>query len=199
MKNPKQVLTKVFSGTTWALFTMFVWELIEEGLESLIAYALSSAFAVFMAKVLSTLSIVTATQLVKVPIKRFLYPIIRNLIYKEGNDKMNLIKKYFTKVWGNKFTGLFSAVPFGLIAYYQPFIPVLTHCWWFALIVAVVFFNVAIFVGGETLQQIVERFAKNTDNKKLKAKLKEVEKAKEIVAKYEKAKETLANQPTEVK
>lgn len=88
----------------WAVFSMFVWELVEEGLESLIAYALSSAVAIFVTKALSTLAIITATQGVKVGIKRFLLPYFKQMIYKEGNDKVKKVKEFFSWLNANKCT-----------------------------------------------------------------------------------------------
>lgn len=98
------IFNKLFSGSGWALFTMFVWEMVEEALENLIAYALSSAVAVFVTKALSTLAIITATQGIKVSIKRFLIPFFREITYKEGHDKMSKVKKFFTWLWCNKKT-----------------------------------------------------------------------------------------------
>ena len=103
IKNKKFYKTIVNSGL-WTVFTLFVWELCEEGLENLLAYALSSAVALFITKALSTLAIITATQGIKVSIKRFLVPFIKTLTYKEGNDKMSKIKKFFTWIWCNKKT-----------------------------------------------------------------------------------------------
>lgn len=88
----------------WAVFSMFVWELVEEGLESLIAYALSSAVAIFVTKALSTLAIITATQGIKVGIKRFLLPYFKQMIYKEGNDKVKKVKEFFSWLNANKGT-----------------------------------------------------------------------------------------------
>lgn len=88
----------------WAVFSMFVWELVEEGLESLIAYALSSAVAIFVTKALSTLAIITATQGIKVGIKRFLLPYFKQMIYKEGNDKVKKVKEFFSWLNANKCT-----------------------------------------------------------------------------------------------
>lgn len=88
----------------WAVFSMFVWELVEEGLESLIAYALSSAVAIFVTKALSTLAIITATQGIKVGIKRFLMPYFKQMIYKEGNDKVKKVKEFFSWLNANKCT-----------------------------------------------------------------------------------------------
>lgn len=100
----KALCEKLFSGSGWALFTMFVWEMVEEALEGLIAYCLSSAVAIFVTKALSTLFIITATQGVKVSIKRFLIPFFKNLTYKEGHDKMSKVKSFFTWIWCNKKT-----------------------------------------------------------------------------------------------
>lgn len=110
MQKPKQhFLSKIFSGTYLALFTMFVWEMVEEALEGLIAYALSSMVAIFVTKVLSTFAIVSATQGIKVTIKRFLVPFFKQLTYREGHDKMSKVKKFFTWVWCNKKTLLGTA------------------------------------------------------------------------------------------
>lgn len=98
----KSFWQKIFSGSGWALFTMFVWEMVEEGLENLIAFALSSALATFITKALSTLAIITATQGIKVSLKRFLTPLIKTLTYKEGDDKMSKIKQFFVWIWCNK-------------------------------------------------------------------------------------------------
>lgn len=100
----KSLSSKLFSGSGWALFTMFVWELMEEGVENIIAYCISSGIAIFVTKALSTLAVITATQGVKVMIKRFLTPIILKFTYKEGKDKMSKIKTFFTWIWCNKKT-----------------------------------------------------------------------------------------------
>ena len=110
MQKPKQHFwSKIFSGTYLALFTMFVWEMVEEALEGLIAYALSSVVAIFVTKVLSTFAIVSATQGIKVTIKRFLVPFFKQLTYREGHDKMSKVKKFFTWLWCNKKTLLGTA------------------------------------------------------------------------------------------
>ena len=96
------VKSRLVKSGVFALFTVFTWELLEEGLENLLAYAISSAFAVFITKALSTLAIVTATQGLKVMIKKFLVPIIKKIIYKDGKDKMEKIKKVFNLIKANK-------------------------------------------------------------------------------------------------
>lgn len=117
--KPHKSLSQVlFSGSWWALFTMFVWELVEEGLETLIAFCVSEVVALFVVKALSTLAIIGATQGIKVCIKRFLVPFIKTLTYKEGFDKMSKIKKFFTWLWCNKKTlvGTLSTAVVGLSA-----------------------------------------------------------------------------------
>lgn len=190
---------KIISGSGWSLFTMFVWELIEEGIENLIALAISSVFAMFLVKALSTLAIVFATQGTKILIKKlvlFLVPIVKKFTYKEGNDKMKLLKNYWTKVWGNKITGTFAGVGFGCVSYLQTLWEFATHNWWLALIVFVVFYNLAVFFGGETLKQILARIQEKTQNKEIKATLKKVAKAQAIVDQYEEAKKTIAENHT---
>ncbi len=101
--KPRQsIWKKLFSGGWWALFTMFIWELVEEGLESLIAFCISEVIALFLVKAVSTLIIIGATQGVKVCIRRFLTPVVKTLTYKGGHDKMSKIKKFFTWIFANK-------------------------------------------------------------------------------------------------
>lgn len=87
---------------------MLIWELLEEGLETLIAFAISSVCAIFVVKALSTLGVVVATQGIKVAVKRFLVPFIKKITYKKGNDKVEKVKKFFSWVWANKKTLLGS-------------------------------------------------------------------------------------------
>lgn len=159
--------------------TVFSWELLEEALENVIALGISSAIAV-----LSTFLLVFFTQGIKIGVKKaikFLFPIIKAKIYREGDDKMQMIKNYWTKVWGNKITGTLSAVPFATVAYYAfDFANI-----WLTIIAVVVAFilayNIAIFFGGETLAQIQDRIAKAKLTKEEKANVKAVAlKAKEL-------------------
>lgn len=105
----KPLSHRLFHGSLWALFTMFVWEIVEEGIETLIAFCISEVVAMFFVKALSALAIIGATQGIKVCIKRFLVPVIKTLTYKEGFDKMSKIKKFFTWIWCNKKTLLGTA------------------------------------------------------------------------------------------
>lgn len=99
----KQPLYKrLLNSGVWSLFSVFVWELIEEGLEELIAYTITNALAIFITKAISTLAIISATQGIKLLLKRTLKPIIKTLTYKEGNDKMSKIKSFFSWIWANK-------------------------------------------------------------------------------------------------
>lgn len=165
------------SGGTAA--TVFSWELLEEALENVIALGISSAIAV-----LSTFLLVFFTQGIKIGVKKaikFLFPIIKAKIYREGDDKMQMIKNYWTKVWGNKITGTLSAVPFATVAYYAFDF---ANIWLTITAVVVAFilaYNIAIFFGGETLAQIQDRIAKAKLTKEEKANVKAVAlKAKEL-------------------
>lgn len=109
---------RLFTGSWWALFTMFVWELVEESLEGAIAFCVSEVFTLFIVKALSALAIIGITQGIKVCIKRFLIPVVKTLTYKEGHDKMNKLKRFFTWLWCNKKTlvGTASTAVVGLSA-----------------------------------------------------------------------------------
>lgn len=190
MKTKQSLWGKIFSGSGWAVFTVFVWELVEEGLENLIALMISGAFAFFIVKAMSTFCIVLTTQGIKVLIKSCLFPYIKSLTYKEGNDKVKALKNYWTKVMGNKITGSISGLGFAGISFFQTFVPFATHNWWIALLVFVVFFNVGVFFGGETLNQIEERLAKATLTKEENSILKEAKKKLAQLKKQETQTET---------
>lgn len=162
---------EMLSGSGLTFTVVFAMEMIEEGLENLIALGISTLF--------STVLLVCITQLTKLGLKRLiklLMPFVKRLIYKEGNDKVKLLKNYWTKVWGNKITGTSVGLGFAGISFFQTLIPFAHHCWWIALIVFVVFFNLGVFFGGETLNQIQERLAQATLRKEEQEILKEAKK-----------------------
>lgn len=161
----------IFQGSGLTFVVVFAMEMLEEGLENLIALGISTLF--------STILLVCITQLTKIGLKRlikFMMPFVKQLIYKEGNDKMKALKNYWTKVWGNKITGTSVGIGFAGISFFQTLIPFAHHCYWFALIVFVVFFNLGIFFGGETLGQIEERLAQAVLTKEQNSIVKEAKK-----------------------
>ena len=88
MPNQKRTrLRDLFQGSGLTFFVVFVMEMIEEGLENLIAISISAVF--------STILLVFATQLTKLGIKKLIkliVPFVKTLIYKEGNDKMKWLQ-----------------------------------------------------------------------------------------------------------
>lgn len=82
---------KLLSTTLWSVLTMLVWEIIEELLEELfvdlILFTITKAL----------LTIIVVNSGVKVVIKKAIKPFIKNLTYKEGNDKMEKVKAFFKK------------------------------------------------------------------------------------------------------
>lgn len=161
----------LFQGSGLTFIVVFAMEMVEEGLENLIALGISTLF--------STVLLVCLTQLTKLGLKKlvkFIMPFVKKLIYKEGKDKMELLKKYWTKVWGNKITGTSVGLGFAGISYFQTLIPFAHQCWWIALIVFVVFYNLGIFFGGETLNQIQERLANAVLTKEQNSIMKEAKK-----------------------
>lgn len=180
---------------------MLIWELLEEGLETFIAFAISSVCAIFVVKALSTLGVVVATQGIKVAVKRFLVPLIKKITYKKGNDKMEKLKKFFSLVWSNKKTiiGSILAVVSGVmtgIAINADFIqlfPALTFLGvnWTAVIIGLLAFaGIELGVLGKGFET-VDQYEKRTAVLKAKKEQKSIEKQakKEI-----KAEEKLANQ-----
>lgn len=161
----------VFQGSGLTFVVVFAMEMLEEGLENLIALGISTLF--------STVLLVVLTQASKIGLKKlikWMMPFVKKLIYKEGDDKVKALKNYWAKVWGNKITGTSVGLGFAGVSYFQTLVPFAHHCWWIALIVFVVFFNLGIFFGGETLNQIQERLANATLKKEEKDILKEAKK-----------------------
>lgn len=162
---------EIFQGSGLTFIVVFAMEMLEEGLENLIALGISTLF--------STVLLVCLTQLSKIGLKKlvkWMMPFVKKLIYKEGDDKVKALKNYWTKVWGNKITGTSVGLGFAGISYFQNLVPFAHHCFWVALIVFVVFFNLGIFFGGETLSQIQERLASAVLKKEDKDVLKEAKK-----------------------
>ena len=161
------IKSHLFDGFLFA----FLWELLEELLEMGIAFFVTWAILQMAAKVFA---VTLFTQGIKTVGKKFLFPIILKLTYREGHDKMNALRKYWTKVWGNKITGTIGGAGFAITAYYV-FAGVITNTWLYSLAVFAAFviaYNIAVFFGGETLAQIEKRLddAKLTDyQKKVKA------------------------------
>lgn len=75
-------------------------ELVEEILEELIAWGFSNLMTFVITKALSAVIVVSLTQTTKLVIKK----IIKHITYKEGNDKMKKLKKFFSWIWANKCT-----------------------------------------------------------------------------------------------
>lgn len=170
MQNDKKIRFKdLLEGSGLTFVVVYIIELAEEGLENLIALGISTLF--------STALLVCFTQLAKIGIKKLIkliMPFVKTIIYREGHDKMNAFKKYWTKVWGNKVTGTIGGAGFAITAYYA-LAGVITNTWLYGLAVFAAFviaYNIAVFFGGETLAQIEKRLddAKLTDyQKKVKA------------------------------
>lgn len=166
---------------------MFVWELLEEGLETFIAFAISSVCAIFVVKALSTIGVVFATQGIKVAVKRFLVPFIKKITYKKGNDKMEKLKKFFSLVWSNKKTiiGSILAVVSGVItgiainADFIQLFPALTFLGvnWTAVIIGLLAFaGIELGVLGKGFET-VDQYQKRTEAKKIQKEITKAEKA----------------------
>ena len=179
--------------------TVFSWELLEEALENVIALGISSVIAV-----LSTFLLVFATQGIKIGIKKLikvLFPVIKEKIYKEGNDKMNWLKKICSWVRYNwkSLVGTVSSIVAGVVTtiatnsdalFALPAISIIGINFTPIIAGLLVFAGVELGVvckGFETIAQAKERVASETAQKKADAIVKEAK--KEL-----KAEEKLANQ-----
>ena len=181
MSKLKTFISRFFEGTAFTFLTLFIWELLEEALEEAIAFGITT----LLTKAISTIFVVSITQGIKVVVKRF----IKAMTYKEGDDKMKVIKNIFTFLWGNKLTtGLVGLSAYaGYLTFEMAFFTMLWANILLAVGVAILFSIIAVRVGGENLKQIMERLA---DNKLTKEQKKEAKrKAKELEEKAKKVEE----------
>ena len=79
-----------------SFFAYLAIEIVEEMLEEVITFGLSA----LLIKGMSTLLVVSLTQGAKVSIK----VLVKEFTYKEGNDKVEKVKKFFVWIWSNKKT-----------------------------------------------------------------------------------------------
>lgn len=195
-QSKKQTFKEHFAGTGLALVVYYITELIEEGMENLIALTFSVVF--------SGLLIVAFTVLTKVGIKlliKLLLPLFKTLTYREGNDKMKWLKNVGSWIRYNwkSLIGTISSAIAGVVTIIATNAEVLfalpAICIFglnFTPIIAglLVFAGVELGVvckGFESIAKAKERVAIETAAKKEKAIVKEAK--KEL-----KAEEKLANQ-----
>jgi hypothetical protein len=82
----------------------YAWEIFEEVLEDGIAYCISGATALAFMTALSAWGVIATTQGIKFLTKKLIFPLVKRLTYKEGNDKMEKLKKFGNWLTANKFT-----------------------------------------------------------------------------------------------
>ena len=179
MKN-KQPLKKLFTSGGWTLFVVFVWEMVEEILEEAIAYGITAIFA----KALSTLVVIGITQLTKKGLIVSFKPIVKSFTYKEGNDKMTKLRKFFSWIWSNKksLTGIASGAVMtlsgtGVIDVNAlPELPIngfnITPIIYYGVLLVLALIGIS-GKGFETIQGYAERVAKEKAEKQEKAIIKE--------------------------
>lgn len=106
MKTGKK---NILSTTAFiSVFTALIWEIGEEILENLIAQTLANFLVMFITKLLSVLTVIILTKGAKKIMSKTLMPFIKKFIYKEGLDKMQTLKRFFTKL----FTAIKGGVKF---------------------------------------------------------------------------------------
>lgn len=113
-------LSQVIKGFNKGFFILLIYELIEEALEEFIAWGITTAIA----KAISFLLVVFLTQATKVTAKSIvvvLKPVIKKLIYVEGNDKMEKLKSFFANIKANwkNYLSIVSAVATAIIPFVQ--------------------------------------------------------------------------------
>lgn len=106
---------RLFSSSGWAFFTMLVWECVESLLEYAIAYVISSAITMLVIKLVATFLIITATQVASKQLQRFIMTLVKKLTYQKGEDKVEILKKFWEFLKANK-CSLISIVSAVLLA-----------------------------------------------------------------------------------
>ena len=106
MEKKQPLWKRIFKISGLPVLTVFIWEMMEELLEEAIAFGITS----FITKALSTILVIGITQLTKRALIKIFKPVVKSLTYKEGDDKMTKVKKFFTWIWSNKksLTGIAS-------------------------------------------------------------------------------------------
>lgn len=183
-KTKQKTWKKIFNHGN-ILSTVFVWEIMEELLEGIIAMAFTNMFAFIVVQALSTLAVVSATQAIKSFIKKVIYPQVRKIIYKGGNDKMNKLVQFGKWLVANKCTLLgigtgalvavagsgvidVSSLPALVVGNFNV-TPIIFWCLLGILTVLASFFP-------ETFEKFMERVEKAKADKEAKAIVKEAEK-----------------------
>ena len=177
----------LFNGNVFAV--VLSMEILEEILEE----AYSSLIAWFIGKAISVLFVVVITQGTKILIKRF----VKSLTYKEGNDKMKVLKKLgksikntFRLIWNNKYSvsSIVLSAGVGSTGYFA-FLNYIYSNLYMALAFGVIVFIVSLYIvfnvkdGFETLTQINTRLQDKLLTKEQKVQAKRMEKAIEEKAK----------------
>ncbi len=102
LPNKISIKQRIFSSSGLAFLTMLVWEGVESLLEYAIAYFISSAITLLAVKLLTTFLIVTLTQSMLRQLQKFFMTFIHKLTYKEGEDKVDKLKKIWELIKSNK-------------------------------------------------------------------------------------------------
>ena len=198
LKRILNKIKKIFTESGLAVIAVFIWEILEEGLEELIAFGLANLFA-------KTLVVIGVTIITKKIIFKISKPIIKSITYKEGADKMTAFKKFLAKIkdfgtwlFSNKKTlsGIASGIVMTLSGTGVIDVNALPELAVGGFnITPILFYGVLLIIaligisgkGFETVKQFLERIAKQKEEKNNKKLIKE--------AKAEiKAEEKLANQ-----
>lgn len=96
--NSLNLLKCLFHSIKFTFLYCIAIELVEEMLEELIAWGVSNLVTFAIKKIFSAMLVFIGTQSIKFVIKK----IVKKLTYKEGNDKVNKLKKVFQWVFANK-------------------------------------------------------------------------------------------------
>lgn len=98
LRSLKDGIKHLFHSIKFTFLYYVAIELVEEMLEEVIAWGVSNLLTWLIRKTFSAILVFAGTQSIKFVIKK----LVKKITYKEGNDKVSKIKKFFTWIFANK-------------------------------------------------------------------------------------------------
>lgn len=186
-------IQKILNGTLATFIYLFAWEMFEEAVEEGIAFGITT----LITKTVSMVFVISVAQGLKITIKK----IIKSITYKEGNDKMKILKYIFRLLNSNKISLALSGTSIAALADALLGSPVLTDLflnlgidvvplWAKSLVYLVVIIGTLVGVKWEKVKEYSERVeAKKQEHLRTAQERERIEKEKQRELKIAQAKE----------
>lgn len=155
---------------------ILIYEILEELLEDLIAYLISDSILYIFSKVIC----ISVTQAIKI----FVKGAIKKFVYREGDDKMKMLKNIIKNLYYNKCT--IVMILLSAFSSYCAF-DILKIALWLKIIICIAILSIGILcsvnIGWETLNEIDERTKVSREKREAKEQERAVKKAEKLKAK----------------